>query len=174
MDILKKLFGSNKNKLDDNNSNKLDLGALLASSDVNGSIIELDNYICKLASWGDTVENLTKPQRYFYFNQDIEREVNNGGFAQFFFNSSGKHAHETVLSLQAIGALKTADLLKQAIAQFPEASVPKDREERTGMFRIIMEKANPVWNQLDKEFYTYEDNLNELNLAYVKQNRQSF
>ncbi len=45
----------------------------------------------------------------------LEPEVNNGGFDQFFSNSSGMVARETIQALSAIGAEKTRSLLERAI-----------------------------------------------------------
>jgi len=171
MSLFKKLFGGDKNNQDNNN---LDLDALLASPDTNNSIIELDNYIGDLCSYGDELEKLTLPQKYFYFNQNLEREVNNGGFNQYFINSSGEFAHETLTSLRLIGANKTADILQQAIAQFPGLQVPKDRNEREEPVFQIQDEANTVWGKLDDQFFVYEDNLNELNIHYIKQNKSDF
>lgn len=172
MSFFKKLFGDKDNSQDGNQ--KPDMDALLSSADTNNSIIDLDNYICKLCSWGDNLDRLTQPQKNFFFNQNLEREINNGGFNQFFYNSSGDYSHETLTSLQAIGANKTADILRQAIDQFPNSTVPKDRQERQSDLEQIEANANEVWEQLDQRFYAYEDDLNELNLKYVKQHRSSF
>lgn len=172
MSFFKKLFGDKDSSKGDNQ--KLDLDTLLSSADINNSIIELDSYICKLCLWGDNLDGLTQPQRNFFFNQNLEREINNGGFNQYFYNSSGDYAHETLTSLQAIGANKTADILRQAIDQFPNSIVPKDRQERQNVLGQIEAKANEEWEHLDQKFYAYEDDLNELNLQYVKQNRASF
>ena len=86
---------------------------ILSSDDTNGSIIDLDNIIGELCEYGDDYEKLTEPQLLFYLNQNLEREVNNGGFNQYFSNSSGDNAHETLLSLKAIGAEKNADNSKK-------------------------------------------------------------
>jgi uncharacterized membrane protein YjjP (DUF1212 family) len=55
----------------ENNSEdkKIDLQKLLASDDINNSIIELDNFICELCAWGDSLDKLTEQQKNFYFNQ---------------------------------------------------------------------------------------------------------
>ena len=104
----------------------------------------------------------------------MEREINNGGFSQYFFNSSGNYAHETVRSLKLIVANKTADILQKAIDQFPNKLVPKDRDERQKVLDQIGEESNAIWNGLDQKFYAYEDDLNTLNLEYVKQNISEF
>jgi hypothetical protein len=171
MNLFKKLFKRNN---DTNKRPGPDIDELLKSTDINGSIIELDNYIAGVASYGDTVEELTPPQRNFFFNQNFEREVNNGGFNQYFINSGGGFAHETITSLQSIGANKTAAILQHAIDQFPGSKVPKDRDERHETVRQIEDEADKVWGDLDQKFFKYEDNLNALNIAYVKANRNSF
>lgn len=170
MSFFKKLFGGDSK----NQDNKPDIDTLLSSPDTNNAIIEIDNYVCKLCSYGDTLDRLTGPQKSFYFNQNLEREINNGGFNQFFYNSSGNFAHETLASLQSIGANRTADILQQAIDQFPKSTVPKDRPERQNILEQIEEKADEVWEQLDQKFYKYVDNLYDLNIEYIKQNRNSF
>lgn len=171
MSFFKKLFGGDsKNQ----GNKKPDIDTLLSSPDTNNAIIEIDTYVCRLCSYGDTLDRLTEPQKNFYFNQNLEKEINNGGFNQYFFNSSGDFTHETINSLQTIGANKTADILQQAIDQFPESTVPKERTNRQEVLEQIEDTANEVWEQLDQAFYKYEDNLNDLNIEYIKQNRSSF
>ena len=146
------------------------LDDLLNSEDTNRSVIELDEFISGLPKG----EQMTEPQKLFNYNQDLEREVNNGGFSQFFLNTSGDNAHETVLSLKAISADKTADILQKAIDQFPEKTVPKDRDKRTRIVNEIEETAEEVWNDLDQKFFKYEDDLNALNIEYVRNHKEFF
>ena len=146
------------------------LDNLLNSEDTNKSVIELDEFISGLPIDAE----MTEPQKLFNYNQELEREVNNGGFSQFFLNSSGDNAHETVLSLKAIGADKTADLLQKAIDQFPSKTVSKDRDKRTEIVEKIEETAEEVWNDLDQKFYEYEDDLNTLNIEYVRKHKEFF
>lgn len=150
------------------------LDSLLISDDTNGSIIELDNFIGELCDYGDDYSKLTAPQKVFYLNQNLEREINNGGFNQYFCNSTGDNAQETVLSLKAIGAGKTAEILQKAIDQFPDKKVPKDRDERNEIVEQIEEDVNEVWDEVDQEFYKYEEDLNSLNIEYVKKHREFF
>ena len=144
------------------------------SDDANNSIIEIDGFIEELCEYGDKIENLTEAQKNFYFNQKLEIEVNNGGFKQFFVNSSGAFSHETVTSLLAIGANKTAEILRQAIEKFPDKTVPKNRNERIDLLLRIEASAIAAWEELDQMFFAYEENLNFLNLQYIKQNRLHF
>src|SRR5215208_5386637 len=45
----------------------------------------------------------------------IEREVNNGGYWQFFVNSSNRYASIAEEALRKIGCLKTADITRDAV-----------------------------------------------------------
>jgi len=174
MNIFKKIFGGSdksNNKLSDKN---LNIENLLKSDDLNNSIIEIDNFVCELCSWGDELEKLTEQQKNFYFNQNLEREINNGGFYQFFFNTSGDFAFETINSLKIIGANKTAVILQKAIDQFPDKSIPKDRAERQEVLVKIEALVEKTWEELGRKFYVYEDDLNTLNIEYIRQNIEKF
>jgi hypothetical protein len=123
------------------------LDKLLEAADINSSIIDFDDFIGEVCGYGDNMDTLSEPQKLFYFNQILEREVNNGGFNQFFINSSGGHAHETVSSLKLVGAEKTASILQNAIEQFPNKIVPKYRDKRIEMVKQIKETASEVWEK---------------------------
>lgn len=151
-----------------------DLESLLASENTTETIIELDTFISQLCDYGDSIDNLSPGQLTFHLNQNLEREVNNGGFDQFFFNSSGDRAHETVDALETIGAKKTADLLREAIDAFPDSRVPKDREERGGLMLNDVSPESDRWHELDQRFYAYEDPLTDLNLAFIRANVDEF
>lgn len=174
MSIFKKLFGSSDNADKDLGNKKPDIDKLLKSEDINNSIIELDNYISAFCNYGDSIERLNEHQKNFFYNQTLEREINNGGFNQFYFNSSGGFAHETIISLKAIGASKTAMIVEKANDQFPDKIVPKDRESRQEILSQIEGKANEIWEELDQKFFAYEDDLNALNMDYIKKNKASF
>ena len=170
MNIFKKLFGkSNQETFESKNENP-NLKKPDNLEDLNTRIINLDNYICELCEWGDKIENLSDAQKNFYFNQNLEREINNGGFHQYFYNSSGDYANETIQSLKKIKADKTAEILMKAINQFPDKSVPKDRDKRQEIIEKIEEESTPIWEELEQIFYKYEDDLNTLNMEYVKSN----
>src|SRR4030088_851709 len=61
------------------------------------------------------------PQKVFSALWAVESEVNNGGFSQYFFNCSNESAHFVAEALVTIGAPKTAEICRRAIAAaFPE------------------------------------------------------
>jgi len=154
--------------------NTFNLDSLLSATDTTAIIIAIDDHINASLISDETLEGLTQAQKNFYYIQELEREVNNGGFDQYFYNSSGDYAHETISALQAIGAEKAMKILQSAINEFPDHLVPKDRTTRQEILSKMEGKAQLNWQKLDDEFYTYPDDLSELNIEYVRKNKKDF
>ena len=163
------LFDFFKKKDDD-----FDLDKVLQMDDQTSAIIELDTRVNKLSDYGEDLTKLTESQKVLLFVENLEREVNNGGFNQFYWNSSGDFAHETLDGLKTIGATKMASILTKANPVWPDLAVPKDRTERQAEQEKIEEQANPTWEQCDTEFYEYPDDILTLLLGYVKQHKADF
>src|SRR4051812_7921032 len=69
-----------------------------------------------------------KPGEVRQLVTELEAEVNNGGFDQFFFNSAGDQTARTIGALEFIGAKHTAAIVRAAAAKFPGGMPPADRE----------------------------------------------
>ena len=174
MNLFRKLFGKSEKEDTKPELKKTNINDLLSAENINDSIIKVDEYISELCSWGDDIDKLSTVQKNFWYNQNLEREINNGGFNQYFFNSSGDFAHETIHSLNEIKAFKTVDILKEAMALFPGGEVPADRRKRQELLVDIQDNAEQKWNELDQAFYCYEDDLNNLNMEYLRENKDKF
>ncbi|MBQ8556464.1 MAG: DMP19 family protein [Clostridia bacterium] len=143
-------------------------------SDVNGLIIALSDYVAEKCAYGDAMEALSAPERVFYITQSLEMEVNNGGFSQFFYNASGDFCGELISALTEIGALKTAEISRRALAAFGK-ELPTDRDERCEMLdELESDEIDAILEECDNAFYDYEDDLEALNHAYVLKNKASF
>lgn len=134
---------------------------------------ELSGYIAEKCRYGEALSVLSEPERIFYTTQILEMEVNNGGFGQFFFNSSGNLANEVVHAFTEIGAVKTADICRKAFSVYGE-EVPKDRDERQDILECLNEEQEKILERCDDAFFDYEENLNELNYAFVMRNKDNF
>lgn len=142
-------------------------------NDTTRLIISVDDSIGM--RWNDdNLQIFTEPQKNFHYIQELEREVNNGGFSQYFFNSSGDYAHETIVALRSIGANRTSDILQKAMNEFPDHSVPKNRDLREALIRTIEKKASPVWEELTQEYFSYPHNLDSLCVAYITKYKDDF
>ncbi len=74
-------------------------------------------------------KELPEPSRHLYAMHWCVSEVCNGGFHQFFANSTGVLAPEAVDGFKAIGLPKTAALIAEAMARLPDP-YPRDRDVR--------------------------------------------
>ena len=137
-------------------------------------VTEIDTYLNKKCEYGEKVNLLNNSQKILWIIENLEREINNGGFNQFYWNSSGNYANETIDALILIEAYKTAEIVKKANSEFKNGSVPKDRAERQNELELIEENAEENWNNLDSEFYEYNDDLTELLIAFVINNKSDF
>jgi hypothetical protein len=97
----------------------------------------------------------------------LRGEVGNGGFDQFYFNSSGDYAAETVRALETIGAKQTAALVSEGNRLFPTQPVPTDRERRIAELDTFSDSVTDTWDRLERVFYTDPDRLDELVVAYL-------
>ncbi|WP_439128383.1 DMP19 family protein [Polaribacter sp.] len=142
--------------------------ALLLNSD-SEKITRIGEIIGKKIPEKDNFENLNEFEKNFIYIDVLESNVTEGGFIQFFFNSSGQFTHEIFQAYLAIKAEKTVDILTKAIFLFPEIPVPKNIHLRR---KILMEKESNIdlWDDLDREFDKYEDNIIALTLDYVRDN----
>ena len=137
-------------------------------------VTEIDTYLNKKCEYGEKVNLLNNSQKVLWIIENLEREINNGGFNQFYWNSSGNYVNETIDALILIEAYKTAEIVKKANSEFKNGSVPKDRAERQNELELIEVNAEENWNNLDSEFYEYNDDLTELLIAFVINNKSDF
>jgi hypothetical protein len=114
------------------------------------------------------------PQKVFSALWDVESEVNNGGFSQYFVNSSAESAHFVADALRMIGAPKTADICQRAIAAAFPAGLPKSEEAIRSAAADFSDEVLEKLEPLDQEFFSYPHNLTDLLFAYVSQHPEEF
>lgn len=100
----------------------------------------------------------------------LEREVNNGGYHQFFFNSSCEYALTVVPALKSIGCAATAALTRRAIDAFNLALLTVENIGNS------ISKPDPerdrVLDDLDRQFYeTFE--IEPKLFAFVESHQQA-
>ena len=114
------------------------------------------------------------PQRVFSAVWAVEAEVNNGGFSQFFCNSSCETAGFVAEALEMIGAPETAEICRRAIAVAFPGGLPSDPETIRSAAANFSDKIEGELNALDVEFYQYPHDLTELLFAYVSMHPEEF
>jgi hypothetical protein len=101
----------------------------------------------------------------------MEREVNNGGFDQFFLNSSNEYARMIVPALRRIGAERTAEIADQAIrALGAEDDWPPEQYETA----VADADASTITklSECDKAYYESGEAIADMLFAFIKINRK--
>ncbi len=101
---------------------------------------------------------LSDPEQTVLAIEALEREVNNGGYQQFFINSSKEYIPIIVKALEAIGCPKIAHLTKVVILEFNKNL---NHEKR---LLALLEKFDEFYFERDESI---EDQLYE----YIKKHK---
>jgi hypothetical protein len=91
---------------------------------------------------------------------ELEMEVNNGGFNQYFINS-GQNCYETLKALKKNGKVETAKLLESAIKLINPNHISEnifvEKLRKREVEELYNDKISAKLNKLDAEFYKYKD-----------------
>ncbi len=119
-------------------------------------------------------EQQSLPQKVFTASWEIESEVNNGGFSQYFLNDSAESASFVVNALTTIGAPKTAEICGRAIVTVFPGGLPQTAEAVQSRAADSSEDILAKLEPLDQEFFSYPRNLTDLLFAYVTAHPEEF
>ena len=122
------------------------------------------------------IERLSEPAQVLFNTGCFAGEIINGGISQFFSNSSGNRANETLAGLRAIGAVLCVKLLEKGLSLFPDAIAPVDRQKRCELLFAFEERDPQFLEELDRVFYKRvdalgsipEEDLTALELAFMR------
>src|SRR5690349_10093080 len=124
--------------------------------------------------WRVDFDALSAPERVFRAVWELEAEVNNGGFHQYFFNSSGQFAPFALGALRAVGASQTAGMLQRAISVIGTDVQWSNDAARQERLVALPDAAVAELDDLDRAFLGYPDNLTALLYNYVCAHRAEF
>jgi hypothetical protein len=114
-----------------------------------------------------TFSNVPRELGLLYAAHFCQSEICNGGFTQFFWNSTGVLAPEAIEGLAAIGQLQVADVVRRAVSMLG-APYPRDRAARWAALDELAPAADrepdslgraayrriDLFRPLEKEFYS--------------------
>ena len=141
--------------------------------DMNGILIALSE--SDRTQFGkDDFDTQSPPQKVFSSIWAVESEVNNGGFSQYFSNSSCATAGFVAKALETIGAPKTADICRRAIAAAFPAGLPSTPETISLAASDFTDETDDKLAALDNEFILYPHDLTQLLFAYVSKHPEEF
>lgn len=114
------------------------------------------------------------PQKVFSVIWAAESEINNGGFAQYFQNTSCETAPFLVEAFGAIGAPRTADICRRAVAvAFPDG-LPSTPDAIFAAAADFTDDTTEQLEALDTEFFQYPHNLTNLLFTFVSKHPEEF
>ena len=116
----------------------------------------------------------TGPQQVFSAIWEMEADVNNGGFHQYFSNSGGDTAAFAPVALRTIGAAACADIVERAMRLVSNAPISSAREERQRLLDGLPAQKLRALSELDEQFYSYPDNLTVLLFEFVQSHPEEF
>lgn len=124
----------------------------------------------------ESVMSWNKSRQAIYMIWALEGEVNNGGYNQFYFNSSGQFYKHLPDALKLVGANKFADLTKRANETF-EKENPKITQHQDGTLEGFNKSYDDnQLNNFDDEFYNLykTENLQQIQVDFIRKNKKEF
>lgn len=115
------------------------------------------------------VEGLSEEELIILAVEALEREVNNGGYSQFFYNSSKEYTPVVVDALNRIGCPETAKLTRKAIDVLNiDEPISVDAIDNV-MEQEDEDRDEKLWKCDDRYYETAEDLAGNL-LEFIKDN----
>ena len=113
---------------------------------------------------------LSPTERMILAIEALEREVNNGGYDQFFRNSSVEYVLMVVASLEAIGCPNTANITQDAITALGLSPTPATTEIEKVM-AMVDESRDVTLSKCDSRYYASGEDIASVLFAYIKAHR---
>ena len=139
------------------------------------------NALCEKSNYGEEFSKLNEYEKVFLVMDELDMEVNNGGFDQFFDNTDGHYNDILVSSAEAIKAYDIAKICRKALAIYAKnvdaESVIEKRAYHDSMEYMQIYKYDPIFpdlNKCDDAFYASEDSITGLSVQYAKENKEQF
>lgn len=117
---------------------------------------------------------LSREQRVVYCAFLFDAEVCNGGLMQFFGNSSGDHAVDTLDALAELGHKEAHAALQTAMRLVGPLSRESDRELRLTGFEGRWDELQPAFDPLEKAYYATQVQLRQAWLLYAIRHASHF
>ena len=158
---------------------RLDRATLQAMPDDRLELAVIDYIHAKLAYDQDlddqTIMALSPALRGLYATWELEAEVNNGGFNQFFWNSSGRWAEQAVLGFRLFGAEEHARIAAEAIEVYAREKAAQDKLKAENSAAAFVESYEHTdLGALDTRFYNVAEDLGALRIAYIRAHPDEF
>lgn len=124
----------------------------------------------------ETVTSWNKSRQAIYMIWVLEGEVNNGGYNQYYYNSSGPFYTHLPQALRLVGANKFAAVTEKANEVF-EKENEKIKEHQDGTLEGFSKSyEDNSLNKFDTEFYELykTENLQQIQVDYIRKHKKKF
>jgi len=140
--------------------------------------------VAEIWKWADFYEayapfkqqmaELTKGQRAIYATLWCDAEVDNGGFHQFFGNSTGMLGPDAVEGFRLIGMEESAKAVEAAIAWAKFDPYPRERKERQERLPDYRSNKDHWYKNLGEPFYAANEGMEAKQAAYIRAHPEEF
>lgn len=116
-------------------------------------------------------EHMSATEKALIGTWELVNEVYNGGFMQYFHNSSREHAKPMIAVLQAYGAIEAAEILGAATALAGPGTPLGDEPGFLNAVKTAPNEVKEQLNVLERKFYNDLDNMHLRLFQYLKKHR---
>lgn len=110
-----------------------------------------------------------------YTTRWVEDEVNNGGFNQYFFNSTGELADLALAGFQLLGATKNEHLMRDALAVYEQERIRLEQARKAESKDAFADTyKDSGFESLDERFYKLGEDLQKLRIRYIREHPEHF
>lgn len=133
------------------------------------------NYIDDMSYEVDRIKSLSDGFQYVYSTWILEGQVYNGGFIQYYYNTSFNLAEEAYHGYLAFGSEDAAEIVHNAIDCINSEYELYENTKEDGSFDSFLALyENSPFGNLDDEFYACSENLCKLRINYIRENIDEF
>src|SRR5690606_23657558 len=105
----------------------MEIQAALEMADETDSFLQITDVVYeKEAEVG--YDRLKETEKTIYCIDGLLREMENGGFVQFFRQQAGNYSEDTLIALESIKARESYAFLKEMLDYFPDSKPPTDED----------------------------------------------
>lgn len=124
---------------------------------------------------GSNFDQLDEADKILVTIWGLEGEVNNGGFDQYYFNSSGDLAFYAPVALRRIGAHQMAQITDDANKLFGPNGPARNPDDRDAQLLTIAPNGSEPhrWDELTRAFQSYPDDISALLAAFLEARSQA-
>jgi len=118
--------------------------------------------------------SFTRGERFVYAIEGMVREVNNGGWNQFFRNSSGALAFDLAPALEAVGSRKNLSIAQRALNIFGKPASLSEDDRGKQVDKVTKDGENNPWDALEGEFYQNPEDLEAMIVGFIARHQAEF